>query len=376
MNWKKNKFINESLYYSGALIGALLVSYFFHMIATRLLGISGYGLFSKYFGIFSFLTLPTFLVQSYVAREVALGKNPSKSVIIDVMKILIPIAIILPIFDINFVVVSTGIIAYFLYVYRGYLQGKHFKKILSLNIFFEAVVRVGFLILLVYFFKMNFYGAILAFTFTYIVMSLPSVKMPWGSDKSNLLSLFSFLVAAVTISLPTTIGLFMASYALPLTELSRYSVNILLSKILVFVAISLGMSFLPNSVENKKEIKFNFKISLYTLLIFALILSVAPHLFAYLFPPEYSLAIIKYLPVFTLGMLLIGISYMLMNVLWAEREDKLIFLPNAIFILIYTYFVLISHTIYSQAIGLLLSSTTLLASLILIKFLKFNLVRA
>ncbi len=372
-------FIKETTMYTGSLGAALLISYAFHVLATRFLGVVGYGTFSKYFGLLSFLTLPTFLVQSYVAREIASGKNPMKSVLLDLMKILIPIAVILPLIDYNFAYVSVAIVAYAVYIYRGYLQGKHDSKTLSLNLLLEPIFRVGFLVLLVYFLNLSFGGALLSFTLAYLIVLLPGLKVKWGNDKSNLISLLIFIVVSVAISIPTTLGITLASNVLPPAELSQYSILLLLSKLMVFLSFSVGMAYLPLAVENnlkKKDSKKEFHISIYILIAAALIFIVFPQFFAFFFPEDYHDALVSYLPLFSVSMLLIGVSYIIINKMWAQRLDKYTLIPALIFIALEIYFTSTLNSLHAQAIGLFVSSIILLSSTALINFLSSKLVRA
>ncbi len=368
-----DKFIKETSMYTLALGSALLISYAFHILATRLLGVVGYGVFSKYFGLLTFLTLPTFLVQSYVAREIASGRNPTKRVLIDLMKVLIPIAILLPIFDFNFIFISVAIISYALYIYRGYLQGKHDSRTLSINLVLEPIFRVIFLLLLVYFFHIGFAGALLAFTLAYIVVLIPSYKIEWGSDKANLLSLLIFFVVSLAVTFPTSLGLTLASYSLSPVELSKYSVLILLSKLLVFISFSIGMAYLPLAVENynnHRSSKREFHISIYLLIAASFLFIIYPKFFTFFFPSDYSTAIITHLPILSISMLLIGISYIFMNKMWAERKDYFTLIPSSVFIAMQLYFLKTYNTLHLQSLGLLYSSITLLILTLLFNFVK------
>ena len=361
------KFISEATSYSIALIIALGIAYFFHMLATRFLGVSGYAEFSKYFGILIFLTIPTTTLQSFVAREVVQGKNCSGYIIKKLLYLLVPISIILIFLGNGYSAISLFIILYFLSIYRGILQGE-FKKIkLSINLILEAVFRILLLLLLIKIFKFGYIGALLSFGIAYFLVFIPGLRFKYGNEKINLKPLISFIFASIIIFYPTSIILYLSSYSLSISQLSSFGIIILLSKFLIFISLALGMAYLPRAM-NGERVK-NLLISILSLFLVTIPFIFYPKFFTFFFPKFYSSYLIQYLPLSTISMLIMGISYLLMNYFWSKKKDWYLIIPGIIYITIQTFFSF-SKNLNLQILGMIISSSTLLVLLISSRFLE------
>ena len=361
------KFISEATSYSAALMVALAIAYLFHILATRFLGIPGYAEFSKYFGILTFLIIPTNTIQSFVAREIVQGKNCSGYIMKKMIYILVPISIILLFLGNGYLVISLFIILYLLSIYRGLLQGEFKKLSLSLNLVLEAVFRISLLFVLIKIFNLGYIGALLSFGIAYFLVFIPGFKVKYGTEKIDLKPLISFIFASIIIFYPTSMTLYLSSYSLSDTLLSSFGIIILLSKFVIFVSLAIGMAYLPRAMKGDK-IK-NLLFSILALVIVSLPFVVYPKMFTVFFPKSYSTFLIDYLPLATVSMLLMGISYLIMNYFWSKKQDWYLIIPGIIYIILQTIFSF-SKDLNLQIIGMLISSSILLILLFSSKFLK------
>ncbi len=355
------KILSETTLYTSSLLTALIIAYVFHMVATRFLGISGYAEFSRYFGILLFLTIPTTTIQSFVAREIARGKNCAGYIMKVLLYFLIPISLLFIFMGKGYLPISLFIFLYVLSIYRGILQGKFRKFSLSFNLIIEPVVRVIFLII---FLKigLGFVGALLAFGVGYLFALTPGIKTKYGKEKVNIKPILSFVFVSIIIFYPTSITLYIASNYLQTNEMSAFSLIILISKVLIFISLALGMAYLPRAVKGRRSLLPSSLI----LIISSLPLIFFPKVATFFFPKFYSTYFIRYLPLASVSMLLIGISYLLINQLWSKGKDWIILIPGSIYIISQTIFST-SRSLNIQIYGLFISSLILLTILLISK---------
>jgi len=287
--------------------------YLFHFYAGRKLGPEDYGIFGSLLSLIYIIGLPLTSIQTTITKFVAdfKAKNEFEEIsylLINSLKkifligvgitiiylLLSPlIASFLRIDNLTPVIVISSylLIALLLPITRGIIQGLQNFTQLGISFILEGITKLGLGILLIYI-GLGVSGAILAFTFAYVIpfiLTLYFLKSTFMKEKrkfdSGKIYKYSFPVAVMLVSLTGffTIDILLVKHFLSAVEAGYYAAITLLGKVIFFGSMSVSLVMFPKIAElyavGKDTRKLMLK-SLFMVFLFSFVVTA----FYFLFP--------------------------------------------------------------------------------------------
>ncbi|MCX8092986.1 MAG: oligosaccharide flippase family protein [Candidatus Goldbacteria bacterium] len=314
---KKDNLIKDSfiLFIASSIVN--ISNFVFHMIATRNLKPEDYGILATLLGIIMVISMPCAALQMSIVKKTSILKaknlvagisnlfrEMSKWLIIigfSVFLIFIIFAdIIRSFFNINdkrlIYILGFVILIYFMLpVVRGILQGLQKFIGYGINMITDAIFRLLFLILFIYF-GFGVYGALSTTFFSgvcaYIIGIFMIIKIiRYKSKEMEKIMFFKDIIGYAlpvlfsffAFSLLGYIDLFMVKHFYPEDKAGLYAVTSIIGKAFLFFPSAVVMVLFPK-VSEHYELKINPKKMLYKSLFLTALLSFIGIIFCYFFP--------------------------------------------------------------------------------------------
>lgn len=326
----------------GGQLTSLGLSFIFHFLIARLLGVALYGDFGVLLSAFTILIFPITSIQIVVMREVANYKTNNKDPLklinqlipkIFVFGIILSIMILVEMHFLGLlnhpietiIMLASVPLLYTVFLYNGYLQGM--QKPLHFVAFLVAIDAIrlilSYLLITLGFSLMAISISYLvagALLFLIILFKMPKTKK--SEDLSFLNSLSRVFPTYLLMSSFLAIDIFFLQKYSGSAEAGLYNSALTLARAVFYAGIGLMNALLPEVTINKKGVLNKVLISTIPLFLFALVLAYLSNpLLTLLYGLDFSQAstTLSYL---AFSMFFLSSALVFTNILWANNDNS------------------------------------------------------